>query len=717
MKIYSMTATFGKLNHQTLRLSPGLHVISAPNEWGKSTWCAFLLAMLYGLDTRAKSTKTALAPKEQYAPWSGEPMSGRMDICWQGRDITLERSTTGRVPMGSFRAYETATGVELPELTGENCGKKLLGVEREVFCRAGFIRQEEMPVTQSPELHARLISLVTTGEDTGDAQRLADGLKELKNKCKYNSRGLLPQVQQQILHLQDALEELDTLQTQCIQLEDSIEEGKRRQSALENHLKALENQQARQDARQVEQAEQNARRLHQEQEQWQEFCDNLPSRQEARQRLDELGSYTTAWIRLGQAQTDLPPEPERPQALPAFRGLSGREALSKAEADAAAYRDSVGRTALMLLLFGMVAVLSGVILALPGKMPIPGMALAGIGLVLLSFSLLHSGRGKGKLEALGKDYGTQDWKTWPDLADQYGDMLAAYSLVYEDWQHKKNAITARQESLNRQREELCQGREPEEMESLCRQVLDSWDKLDALRAQAVQARDHWQALAAMARRENLAGQDDLTLTREETREAGKSLEEELARWQHTLGACRGRMETLETREELERALASARARENALNRWLDALNLAQQTLTQATQELQRKFAPQISHLAQSYLEELTGGKYDRLYLTQELSLMAGARGEDTLRKATWRSSGTMDLLYLSLRLAIAKILAPEAPLVLDDALMRLDDERLDAAMTLLHRLGAEKQILLFSCQSREESWEKTEGSSEKAVVD
>ena len=46
-----------------------LNILQAPNEWGKSTWCAFLAAMLYGLDTRAKSTKTALADKERYAPW------------------------------------------------------------------------------------------------------------------------------------------------------------------------------------------------------------------------------------------------------------------------------------------------------------------------------------------------------------------------------------------------------------------------------------------------------------------------------------------------------------------------------------------------------------------------------------------------------------------------------------------------------------------------
>ena len=56
-----MTATFCKLEHATLELKPGLNIIEAPNEWGKSTGCAFLIAMLYGIVTSARTTKTTLA--------------------------------------------------------------------------------------------------------------------------------------------------------------------------------------------------------------------------------------------------------------------------------------------------------------------------------------------------------------------------------------------------------------------------------------------------------------------------------------------------------------------------------------------------------------------------------------------------------------------------------------------------------------------------------
>ena len=46
MMIKRLDATFGKLEGESLELHDGLNVISAPNESGKSTWCAFVRAML-----------------------------------------------------------------------------------------------------------------------------------------------------------------------------------------------------------------------------------------------------------------------------------------------------------------------------------------------------------------------------------------------------------------------------------------------------------------------------------------------------------------------------------------------------------------------------------------------------------------------------------------------------------------------------------------------
>ena len=80
MIIKKMTATFGKLNQAVLTPAPGLTVITAPNEGGKSTWTAFLKAMLFGLDTRERDRSGFLADKNHYQPWSGAPMSGELEL-------------------------------------------------------------------------------------------------------------------------------------------------------------------------------------------------------------------------------------------------------------------------------------------------------------------------------------------------------------------------------------------------------------------------------------------------------------------------------------------------------------------------------------------------------------------------------------------------------------------------------------------------------------
>ena len=61
----------------------------------------------------------------------------------------------------------------------------------------------------------------------------------------------------------------------------------------------------------------------------------------------------------------------------------------------------------------------------------------------------------------------------------------------------------------------------------------------------------------------------------------------------------------------------------------------------------------------------------------------------------------MDQLYLALRLAVAEELTPQAPLFLDDALVRFDDERMRAAVGILKEISGQKQVILFTCQGRE----------------
>ena len=157
MMINKLTASFGKLENETLSFHEGLNVIHAPNESGKSTWCAFIRAMLYGVDSSARERRGHIPDKLRYAPWSGAPMEGSMELRAEGSDITLTRRTrTKGAPMRDFSAVYTGTAIPVEGMDGQNAGQLLTGVSREVFTRSAFIEQGALGVTGSPELEKRI---------------------------------------------------------------------------------------------------------------------------------------------------------------------------------------------------------------------------------------------------------------------------------------------------------------------------------------------------------------------------------------------------------------------------------------------------------------------------------------------------------------------------------------------------------------------------------
>jgi uncharacterized protein YhaN len=166
------------------------------------------------------------------------------------------------------------------------------------------------------------------------------------------------------------------------------------------------------------------------------------------------------------------------------------------------------------------------------------------------------------------------------------------------------------------------------------------------------------------------------------------------------------MEQIGDEAVLHRRMEELRQQIAKLEDMYAALEIAQNTLQDAVSELQRRFAPRIAARAQELFSRLTGGRYNRLNLTRDLAVDAAAVGETTLHEARWRSDGTVDQLYFALRLAVAEELTPRAPLVLDDALVRFDDDRLKMAMEILSDMAKTKQVILFTCHDRETRFRK-----------
>ena len=183
--------------------------------------------------------------------------------------------------------------------------------------------------------------------------------------------------------------------------------------------------------------------------------------------------------------------------------------------------------------------------------------------------------------------------------------------------------------------------------------------------------------------------DTLTYTAEETARLLTNATADRSQLQQRLGQCQGQMAALGQEEQFSNQFDQVCDRITRLEQVYSAVSLAQEYLSKATQELQERFAPRISQRARDIMSRLTDGRYDRLYLKSDFSLNAGAQAEDSLRTPQWRSDGTIDQLYFALRLAVAEELSPASPLILDDAFVRFDDDRLQKALALLKEESAE----------------------------
>ena len=703
MRIYKMTATFGKLEHATLTLEPGLNVITAPNEWGKSTWCAFLVAMLYGLDTRAKTTKTNLADKERYAPWSGSPMAGRIDLNWNGRDITIERRTKRRVPLGEFQAYETESGLPVEELNASNCGQLLLGVEQTVFRRAGFIKHADLPVTQDEALRRRLNALVTTGDDSSAADRLAADLKTLRNNCRYNRTGLLPQAEARRAELEGKLTELESLEYQSEKLRQQLEEIRTWLAQLQNHKQALAYAGMEADAVRVEQARTVMEQARAEAARLEELCATLDSQENLRKKVQELHNFRQQWNDIQMELHTAPSEPVRPQMPLPFAGMTAEDAHAMVSRDARRYGEMTrSRVPLFLILVGAVGI--GAAVGLTVLKAYIFAVVAGLaGVVSLVWGIAEKSSVKKQSAFLREKYGDGNYRHWADPVEEFELRLEDYRVALKAYQDINSDLEVRLMVLRKKREDLCGFQESEVLLTHTQQALEHWDALADARRQAQQAGAHYEGLRAMLRPvEKPAMTDELTHPEAETDRLITETALQQQRMQNRLGQYQGRMEVLGSREGLLKQHGQILQRIRQLEDTYAALTIAQETLMEARAELQRRFAPRITRKAQDYLSRMTGGRYHNLTMSEDFSLRALAGEEETLHDAIWRSDGTVDQLYLALRLAVAEELTPEAPLILDDALVRFDDTRMAEAVQLLREMADEKQIILFTCQGREQ---------------
>ena len=734
MKIKSMTATFGRLNKARLEPGPGLNLIHAPNEGGKSTWAAFWRAMLYGIDTRDRDKKGYLADKNRYQPWSGAPMEGEMTLELEGRDITIRRGPRGNTPFGTFSAVYTGTQEPVPGLTAANCGELLTGVGQEVFTRSAFLGSGNLSLTTAPELERRIAALVSSGEEGVSFSQAMGQLKEWKNRRQVNrSVGEIPKLEGELSQVEGALEQLEEVASQAARLEAE-------QAALERRRDKL-SQEA--EAHRLLARKKLSDRYAQAAEEYQSALNQyatlkrelsrfgvLPDRETVKEAQGELQYLRVLTEELKQGESALrEAEEQAAQAQAAardglFSEMSADEAAVKAAEEAAAYQAAAAKAAkvkgwfLPHQIIGLVWLVISVLLGLyqTGGLnlyyALTGAAAYGLATAVSAWDISRSRKIQKQAAEILHRYGVQRPEEILALAQSYRERCQTAEEAERQAETIRNALAERQEKRDGTKRKL----------------------LDFVHTFAPEVKDMFGCSAALSRALSL--DHELTAARERTEERRRRLDDLEAQGaaQEEVSAAalpvpeQGLEETAQalarTAERLEQVSAqlnqawgtlqamgdpaalNARREELAgllerRKQEMEAVSLAMDALTQANAQLQERFSPELNTLSGQYMARLTGGRYSAVSLTRELEGFVQSGGV-LPRSALYLSRGTADQLYLAVRLAVCRLCLPEKPpILLDDALTAFDDSRLTLALELLWELSGEQQLLLFTCQKRE----------------
>lgn len=171
---------------------------------------------------------------------------------------------------------------------------------------------------------------------------------------------------------------------------------------------------------------------------------------------------------------------------------------------------------------------------------------------------------------------------------------------------------------------------------------------------------------------------------------------------HTLELDKKNIEPkLDNLSKIEEELVNNNEKMSTLNKLNLSFELAKEILAESYEEMRNTVTPKFTQELSKNISEITEKKYSKIMFNDEQGLIVELESGNYV-PASKLSIGTIDQLYLSLRLSMIDELSEEnLPIILDEAFAYYDTERLTNILEYLDEKYKTHQIILFTCTNRE----------------
>ena len=231
------------------------------------------------------------------------------------------------------------------------------------------------------------------------------------------------------------------------------------------------------------------------------------------------------------------------------------------------------------------------------------------------------------------------------------------------------------------------------------------NKLDALNNEKTYTErqlDNRRANLSVAK-ESLKNLEESELSSDDYSEEIKELDEEYAVLKEKIGKEQGVLEQKQEQDiELEKHIENLKAKLQSIKNAeieIRALENAKREIEEIAYEVRNSFGRRLNEKASCYMSKITNGKYNNIVIDDNLNV--SVNGRNALISSFKLSKGTVEQIYMALRLAAADIIFENdtKPILLDDTFAMYDNKRMGNTMKFM----AENldQVIVFSCHTRE----------------
>ena len=719
--------SFGMINNRQIDLSEGLNVIEGNNETGKSTIGAFIRFIFYGLDK---------AGRDKYIGWGNTGCSGTLTLSSDGNDYRIERELlTGR----------TKDRVTIVNENGEilNTDKApwelFIGVPEPVFVNTAFTGDLGSAVG-GQGLPEAIENIVFSADEAISTKKALKRIDESRTALYYKNQkgGKIHELNNTVSELEVMLSAAKSAAEHIFTLEDSIKTKSERLNSNKEKIDLISKQLDDYDTynrlytlkshgEAEKQLEKCKNELYELEKKYavngflpdREFSDGLREFEASAAETKELASKASA--RLAEAEADM----KNSMSIPVLRiasNIGGVDSLRK-------MHDGLCKKASF---FKKFAVISLIIAALCAagcgalvyfKLLLPYVAIAGgVFLIFLIFGIINLSKAsklnKGLIKLTAK-LGAEDPHDIPALLDAVTDAETVsnekteiYNKAAEAKQASDNAVDA----LDKKIRAYTAKYKETGIDGLSSLIYDTDVMVSALsnahkQVEMAQYKERVSSErvtdeSADKLREKLHGalkeEDIPSFNCDERRtefnlllRQNEFITEKISTEEKNLAAANA---TFTLPATIYAKLLTARTELEEATDDYKAYALAYEKLSEASAALRSSISPTLARDAGEFMNGFSDGKYDSLGISNKLEITYSGGG--MTHTADTLSSGTQDIAYVSLRLALIKMLFPnKAPAFFDDTFARVDDTRAEHIVETLS--GLDMQTVVFTCHNRE----------------